>query len=171
MRGVVAKSDKSNISFYPQQICFAPILIIVPPSIISNFLNELNTWGHFAVSVFQGKERMNAIENITNGHDDILIIGKSLLTSDQTINLLQDIQWKLIVVDEFHDYKNNKSRAYSSLTNIQRCCKCPIIGMTGTLMSNDQKELHVLVDLVRPGLLGDSKSFKKYISIPMKLAR
>lgn len=48
---------------------------------------------------------------------------------------------------------------------------CPVIGMTGTLMQNNHKELYYLIDMVRPTLFGDWTTFRLEFSDPLKYAR
>ncbi len=123
------------------------------------------------MGVYCGQSRENAIERIKAGLDFILITGKSLFTRDLDFCNFVCIQWKLVVVDEFHEYKNPDSKAHKCLMNIRDNSRCPIIGMTGTLMQNNHDELFHLMDLARPSLLGDKQSFTEYIARPIKYAR
>jgi len=166
-----SKNLPNNDMFLPK---WAPILIVVPPSVIDNWKNELNAWGHFAVSEFQGDHRMKSLERVKNGMDEILICGKSLFAHrNGGFDSINEIPWKLVIVDEFHEYKNQKSQAFERLEElrISSRCGCPIVGLSGTIMPNNHKELWTLVSLVRPGLLGDWKSFYNQISKPIMLSR
>jgi hypothetical protein len=82
---------------------FSPILIVVPSSLVENWTNELKLWGHFSVAIFRGSDRGLALERVRAGMDEILICGKGLF--DSSSNSLNSVKWKLIVVDEFHEYK------------------------------------------------------------------
>jgi SNF2 family DNA or RNA helicase len=84
---------------------------------------------------------------------------------------LLEVEWKLIIIDEFHEYKNSKSATYKSLEELRNSSACPLIGMTGTLMSNAHRELYTLIDLVQLGLLGTWKEFQREYSRPIMLAR
>ena len=46
-----------------------------------------------------------------------------------------------------------------------------VLGMTGTVMSNDHKELWNLVDLVETDYLGSWDEFKNEVAEPIKLGR
>jgi SNF2 family DNA or RNA helicase len=67
--------------------------------------------------------------------------------------------------------QNEKSIFYNHLTKIKEMNKCPIIGLTGTLMQNNHEELFNLVDLVEPGLLGPWSIFQKEVAAPIKYGR
>ena len=89
---------------------FSPILIIVPSSVVANWQNEFKTWGHFNVAVYSGANREKALERIKDGLDFILIAGKSLFTRACDFDQLATVEWKLVVVDEYHEFKNGKSQ-------------------------------------------------------------
>ena len=150
---------------------FAPSLVIVPPSVIENWSNEFKTWGHFSVAVFQDKDRALALERIRNGMDDIMICGRSIFIQNDSFEVVKNIRWKLIVIDEFHEYKNGKSQSYEKLEELRNTSHSPLMGLTGTVMPNKHKEMWTLVNLVQAGVLGSWKSFNTYISRPIMLAR
>ncbi|KAL7552810.1 hypothetical protein ACHAWF_017268 [Thalassiosira exigua] len=132
---------------------------------------EFQTWGHFNVGVYQGPNREKALDRIKDGLDSILIVGKSLFIRAGDYDQIATVEWSLVIVDEFHEFKNGKSQGYMRLADLRDNSGCPVIGMTGTLMQNNHDELYYLIDLVRPGLLGDIKEFKNEISKPIMYAR
>ena len=155
----------------PEPPMFTPILIIAPSSVVENWQNEFKTWGHFNVGIYSGSNREKALERIKNGLDFILIAGKSLFTRAGDFDQLALVEWKLLIVDEYHEFKNGKSQGYMRLADIRDRANCPVIGMTGTLMQNKHEELFYLIDLVRPSLLGDIRAFRDEISNPITYAR
>lgn len=151
---------------------FSPVLIIVPSSLLDNWRNEFQTWGFFAVSVFRAAaERLEELHRVKVGMNDILLCTATLFAKQEHFSLMEQIPWKLIIVDEFHGYKNRRSKCYQCLSSLRNSNTCPIIGMTGTLMSNNHEELWSLVDLVQPGVLGTRREFMQNFSKPIKLAR
>lgn len=141
---------------------FSPCLIVVPPSVITNWSNEFNTWGHFAVSTFQDKEkRAEVLDQVKTGMNDVMICGRALFTRPESFAAIKSVEWKMIVVDEFHEYNKESTQSYKCLLDLRLKCGCPLIGMTGTVMSNNHRELWTLVDLVQPNLLGPWKVFRK----------
>ena len=181
---------------------FAPILIIVPSSVVENWHNEFNTWGHFNVGLYSGPAREKSLNRIKDRLDVILIVGKSLFSRAGDYDPIASVDWKvsvgyylllatytqhsqwvtprntptgfceqLVIVDEFHEFKNGKSQAYMRLADLRDNLQCPVVGMTGTLMQNRHDELYYLMDLVRPGVLGDWDTFSTEISKPITYAR
>jgi SNF2 family DNA or RNA helicase len=139
--------------------------------VIDNWERELKTWGHFAVSVYQGNEKEKELELVRIGINDIMICGISHFKRSAHLAALEKVPWKLIIADEFHDYKNVKANCYANLASLRTTAKCPILGLTGTIMSNSHEELWSLIDLVQPNHLGTFKFFDKHISGPMKHER
>ena len=60
-----------------------------------------------------------------------MICGRSLLSRCK--GDIITIPWKLIIVDEFHEFKNEKTNNYKALYDIKDLSDCPVIGLTGTL--------------------------------------
>lgn len=84
--------------------------------------------------MYAGATREKAIEDIVQGSNFILIAGKTLLTRESDFSNLLGASWKLIFVDEYHEFKNSKSQSFKCLEQIRDDMNCPIVGMTGTLM-------------------------------------
>ena len=126
------------------QIClnqrpFAPVLIIAPPSVMASWDEHFQQWGHFSVASF-GNDRLLSINRIKLGTHDILLYPNSLIVSrSDCFPLLFDVEWKLVVIDEFHSFKNDRNKSYQQLCELRNHCKCPILGLTGTVMQNNYK--------------------------------
>jgi RecG-like helicase len=94
------------------------------------FQNEFNTWGHFNVAAYSGPAREKALLRIKDGLDFILIAGKSLFVRAGDFEQLATVEWKLVIVDEFHEFKNCKSQGHMRLVSIRDNSGCPVVGMT-----------------------------------------
>jgi SNF2 family DNA or RNA helicase len=152
---------------------WSPILIVVPSSITMNWVQEFSTWGHFATVKYAGskenKDRVMA-EMRYNVHE-IMLCTNALFARPEHMTVLQKIPWKLIVIDEFHEFRNVDSMWAKNLRNLREYTPCPVIGLTGTLMQNNHKELWNLIDLVEPNYLGDYRTFQSEVETPIKHAR
>ena len=113
------------------------------------------------------------MNNVETGLTEIVVVGKALFTQDADFIKINAIKWKAVIIDEFHEYKNNSSNAYKHveaigpLKNEHR----PIIGLTGTLMQNAHKELWCLSQLVKPGGFGDLSDFTNEYVQPISNGR
>ncbi|KAB0373079.1 hypothetical protein FD755_014738, partial [Muntiacus reevesi] len=78
---------------------------------------------------------------------------------------LYSLEWSAIIVDEVHRIKNPKAR----VTEVMKALKCNVrIGLTGTILQNNMKELWCVMDWAVPGLLGSRIHFKKQFSDPVE---
>ena len=91
---------------------------------------EFKSWGHFNVGYYHGSTREKALDRIRDGLDAILIVGKSLFIRAHDYDQLASIKWKLVIVDEFHEFKNGKGQSYMRLADLRDNAECPVIGMT-----------------------------------------
>lgn len=85
-----------------------------------------------------------------------------------TYKALNEVPWEVIIFDEMHCLKNPESQ----LTQSVQAIKCPRkLGLTGTLMQNNEKELHCLIDTIAPGVLGTWNEFRAYYGDDIKYGR
>jgi SNF2 family DNA or RNA helicase len=94
---------------------------------------------------------------------DVLVTSYTLL--QQEANLLADVDWQIIVLDEAQAIKNmetKRSRAAMSLNG-----KFKLL-TTGTPIENHLGELWNLYNFLIPGLLGTLESFNKRFAIPIE---
>ncbi|NWV82015.1 ER6L2 protein, partial [Dasyornis broadbenti] len=137
-------------------------LIVAPLSVLYNWKDELDTWGYFKVSVLHGSKK-DDLSRIKQGKYEVA------LTTYETLRLYLDefnsIEWSAVIVDEAHRIKNPKAQ----ITQTMKSLKCSIrIGLTGTILQNNMKELWCVMDWAVPGLLGSRVHFKKNFSDPVE---
>ncbi|KAG7342122.1 SNF2 family helicase [Nitzschia inconspicua] len=148
-----------------------PALVIVPPSVMEAWKQSFDLFSHFSVALYSPKTKERAIDAVRYGSADILLCPKSLFQSDGHFPIINDVGWKLVVIDEFHNYKNEKSKISQNLRDLKTCHMPLVLGMTGTLMQNNHKELWNLVDLVQSNYFGTKEEFIYYVADPIALGR
>ena len=158
---------KTSLSLSP----WNPVMIIVPPTIVDTWKNAFQTFSHFSVSFYSGKTRLKAIDSMLHGSADILVLPKSAFQGESHLRELKRVHWKLIVIDEFHNFKNHKGKISNHLRELKHLHDPLVLGMTGTPMQNNHTELWNLVDLVETNHFGSREDFMKHIEHPIKMGR
>ncbi|XP_053181781.1 DNA excision repair protein ERCC-6-like 2 isoform X1 [Scomber japonicus] len=138
-------------------------LIVAPLSVLYNWKDELDTWGHFQCVVVHGLRKEEELARIKKGRIEIA------LTTYETLRLCLDqfnnIDWSAVVVDEAHKIKNPNSQ----ITQAMKDLKCQIrVGLTGTILQNNLEELWCVMDWAVPGCLGSLGNFKNKFSDPIE---
>jgi SNF2 family DNA or RNA helicase len=149
-----------------------PVLIIVPPTILESWKSKgFEVFSHFSVATYSSTRKTEVLDAVRYGAVDILLCPKSQFQSDEHARVLNQINWKLVVIDEFHNYKNVKGKLSNHLRELKRTHNPLILGMTGTLMQNNHKELWNLIDLVETNYLHEYELFKENYEKPILMAR
>ncbi|CAK9145858.1 unnamed protein product [Ilex paraguariensis] len=140
-----------------------PVLIVCPTSVIHNWEKEFSNWATFSVSVYHGANRDLIMEKLEAHGVEILV------TSFDTYrihgSILSEVQWDVVIVDEAHRLKNEKSKLYGACLEIKTQKR---YGLTGTIMQNKIMELFNLFDWVIPGCLGTREHFREFYDEPLK---
>uniref|UniRef100_A0A0D9WMJ1 Helicase ATP-binding domain-containing protein n=1 Tax=Leersia perrieri TaxID=77586 RepID=A0A0D9WMJ1_9ORYZ len=140
-----------------------PILILCPTSVIRNWENEFAEWARCSVAVYHGPNRDLVLQKVEAQVLEIIITSFDTFRIHDKI--LCGIPWDLVVVDEAHRLKNEKSKLYTACLGITTQKR---FGLTGTIMQNKIMELFNLFDWVVPGCLGDREHFRMYYDEPLK---
>ncbi|XP_062105982.1 switch 2 [Humulus lupulus] len=140
-----------------------PVLIVCPSSVIRNWENEFSKWASFSVSAYHGANRDLVFEKLE------ACVVEVLITSFDTYRIqgrtLSNVKWEIVIVDEAHKLKNDKSKLYEACLGIKTLKR---FGLTGTVMQNKIMELFNLFDWVAPGALGTREHFREFYDEPLK---
>lgn len=144
----------------------APVLILCPTSVIRNWENEFSEWGDFSIAVYHGPNRDIILEKL--GAHGVEILITSFDTYRIQDKILSDIPWHIVIVDEAHRLKNEKSQLYKACLGIKTRKR---FGLTGTILQNRISELFNLFDWVSPGSLGTREHFRDFYDEPLKFGQ
>lgn len=152
-----------NMKKDPPSTAKKMFLIVAPLSVLYNWKDELDTWGYFRVTILHGNKKDSELIRVKQRKCEIA------LTTYETLRLcldeLNSLEWSAVIVDEAHRIKNPKAR----VTEIMKALRCNVrIGLTGTILQNNMKELWCVMDWAVPGLLGSRIHFKKQFSDPVE---
>lgn len=108
-----------------------PALVVVPPSVMEAWKNSFELFSHFSVATYSSSNSTRAIKEVQYGSADVLLCPKSLFQGESHLKIINDIEWKLVIIDEFHNYKNEKSKISQHLRELKKSHMPLVLGMTG----------------------------------------
>eukprot|EP00127_Corallochytrium_limacisporum_P001704 Clim_evm41s77 gene=Clim_evmTU41s77 len=118
-------------------------LVVVPTSVLHNWLNEFDTWGYFSVEIFdKGRDPRPRLQ--IGAVDIMLCTYRSLQDHGR---LLEDYKWQVIVYDEVHMFGNRQMKKYAAAERLIADCR---IGLTGTPVQNNLQELWAILNILEP---------------------
>lgn len=131
-----------------------PHLIVVPPSLVFNWEQELNKfYPDFNVQIYTGSER-------NDDFDKSSVVLTTYGTARRDIEKLKSRQFHTIIFDEAQSVKNLYADTTGAVRRLQGFFK---LTMTGTPVENHLGEYFSIVDLAVPGLLGEYDQFRPII--------
>ena len=139
-----------------------PSLVIAPTSLMFNWRREAERFTpQLKVLVLHGPHRHEQFAGIA--HHDLILTTYPLLSRDK--ERLSAHAFHLLILDEAQVIKNPKAQASRVVREIDarhRLC------LTGTPLENHLGELWSLFDFLLPGLLGNSKQFRRFFRSPIE---
>lgn len=148
-----------------------PFLIVVPLSVIPNWIRELNRWCptlNTVVYVGDGDSRevIRHFEwNKPNSKDGTPKFHALLTTYELVLKdsrFLASVKWSYLMVDEAHRLKNTEAALYKELQTFHAKNKLLV---TGTPLQNSIKELFALLHFLEPEKFSDLEEFEERHSI------
>ncbi|MEW5804047.1 MAG: DEAD/DEAH box helicase [bacterium] len=139
-----------------------PTLIVAPTSVCMNWVDEaLRFAPTLKIVQFSGKDRKKQINDL--GPFDALVTSYALLQMESQI--LSEVQWQTIVLDEAQAIKNMTTKRSQSAMALQADFK---LITTGTPIENHLGELWNLFHFINPGLLGSLEKFNQKFALPIE---
>ncbi|MBA4418662.1 MAG: hypothetical protein C0392_12255 [Syntrophus sp. (in: bacteria)] len=128
-----------------------PSLIVVPPSLIFNWEQEIERfYPALKVYVYGGKARSVAFDGY-----DVILTSYGLIRRD--IGKLKKLPFNIVIFDEAQAIKNIFANTTGAVRQLKGYFK---VALTGTPVENHIGEYFSIMDLVLPGLLGEYREFQ-----------
>ncbi|OTF69105.1 hypothetical protein BLA29_005967, partial [Euroglyphus maynei] len=163
------------------------VLIIVPLNVARNWLTEFDKWleSNNPIPMYETTSTKNLYERIrimqkwrkTGGVLIVtinlfsqMITGKKFSKRERAQDMriirecLLDPGPDIVIVDEGHLLKNDKTIFNCSISQIRTLRR---IILTGTPLQNNLSEYYIMVDFVKPNLLGTKREFKNRFENPI----
>ena len=133
-------------------------IVSVPSGAVDHWIKEFTTFAPtLEVLAWEGTQRGRLAAILANM--DVVVTTHKILTIDH--DSLRKLDWTILAVDEAQDGKNPQSELALSSALLPAAQKIPV---TGTPVENSLVDLHTLITIAAPGLLGRLAHFKKEIS-------
>ncbi len=128
------------------------ILILVPASLVSQWAKELNQKFHIPAVIYRKGYGWNS---------ECIITSIDTAKREPHRSAILEQTYDIVIIDEAHKLKNNKTKNYEFVQKIQR--KFCLL-LTATPIQNKLEEIFYLVSLLKPGHLGSYAKFNERFS-------
>lgn len=141
-----------------------PTLIVAPTSVCMNWVSEAQRFAPtLNIIQFGGSDRQQLLSGLQPF--DMLVCSYGLLQQEELSQMLSQVQWQTIVLDEAQAIKNMTTKRSQAAMNLKGNFK---LITTGTPIENHLGELWNLFRFINPGLLGSFESFNQRFAIPIE---
>lgn len=135
-------------------------LVVCPTSVIYHWQDKLATFlPHIKVHTFHGLKR--SLKRLPK--EGVILTSYGILRMEK--EKLQEIPFEVAIYDEVQVAKNPHSRVHDALKNIKARMR---IGLTGTPIENNLRELKALLDIVLPGYMPGETRFRELFVNPIE---
>ncbi len=161
------KPDQTQLNLFGQserEVEFKkmPSLIVMPVSLIHNWKNEINRFApELKVIKYRGNKRQEKINKFD--HYDVILAGYATVRND--IELLKEIEFLYVILDESQFIKNSSSKTYQAVLELKSEYK---LVLTGTPIENSLSDLWSQMNFINNGMLGDKNFFTGIFQKPIE---
>ena len=150
------------------QVAVGPTLLIVPTSVVSNWVREL---GRFAPTlkayVHHGPDRPLGDRFVEiAAENDLIITTYPLISRDH--ETLRRMTWHRVALDEAQYIKNPPTKQTMAIRSLQTGRR---LALTGTPVENRLSELWSIMEFCNPGYLGSAGEFRRRFAVPVERHR
>ncbi|CAK9259395.1 unnamed protein product [Sphagnum jensenii] len=146
-----------------------PFLIVVPSSVMPNWLAELSRWAprisKIAYSGLPEERRRLYRDEIKHQQFNVLVTTYEYLMNKNDRPKLCKIPWHYIIIDEGHRIKNASCKLNAELRQYQSTHR---LLLTGTPIQNNLEELWALLNFLLPNIFNSSDDFGQWFNKPFE---
>jgi len=145
-----------------------PALVICPTSVAGNWQREIERFAPgLRVLIHHGAARAAGQDFLEQAHDhDVVITSYGLTRRDG--DLLAEVQWSTLVLDEAQNIKNPAAKQTQAIRRLPAHFR---LALTGTPVENRLLELWSIMHFLNPGYLGSQKRFRTELALPIERYR
>ncbi|WP_406944381.1 DEAD/DEAH box helicase [Halobacillus sp. SY10] len=127
------------------------ILILTPASLVNQWIQELNE--KFYIQAASPRKKQASWKEW-----DVTVTSIDMAKRENHREVILDIDYDLIIIDEAHKLKNHQTKNYQFVQSLK---KTYCLLLTATPIQNKLSDLFNLVSILKPGYLGNLTDFKK----------
>ncbi|KAM0917905.1 hypothetical protein ACQ4PT_009309 [Festuca glaucescens] len=146
-----------------------PFLVVVPSSVLSGWISELNFWAPSInkVAYFGPPEERRRLfkDMIVQQKFNVLLTTYEYLMNKHDRPKLSKIQWHYIIIDEGHRIKNASCKLNADLKLYRSSHR---LLLTGTPLQNNLEELWALLNFLLPNIFNSSEDFSQWFNKPFE---
>lgn len=141
-----------------------PSLIVAPTSVCMNWHTESSRFAPTLNTIqFGSGDREKMLKGLKPF--DLLVCSYGMIQQQEVADLLKQVKWQVIVLDEAQAIKNMTTKRSQAVMNLQGEFK---LITTGTPIENHLGELWNLFRFLNPSLLGSLDKFNEKYAIPIE---
>lgn len=134
-------------------------LIIVPPTLISNWENEIKKFTpYLTYFIYHGSNRTFPLETY-----DIILTSYGVVRLD--LDMFVDQRWFLCIIDEAQNIKNPNTEQTKAIKSVDARSK---VALTGTPIENKLMDYWSIFDFTNKGYLSTKDDFKRQYVMPIE---
>jgi len=137
-------------------------LCVCPTTVLDHWIDKIESFAPNLKAIkYYGPKRELLVKNFAQGNTIVTTYGVLL----RDFAMLEQYNWHVIILDEAHFVKNNKTATYRAACRLKarlRLC------LSGTPMENRLSELKNIFDFMVPGYLGTDREFNKNYVTPIE---
>jgi superfamily II DNA or RNA helicase len=137
-------------------------LLVVPTSLLFNWQREIDRFApSLCIYQFTGPNRTRSITKLVNY--DIVMTTYGILRNE--IDLLKDVRFNYVILDESQTIKNPVSKVYRSSALLKAK---HYLSLSGTPIENSLTDLWAQLNFLNRGMLGSLRSFRDQFIVPIE---
>nr|ADI87858.1 hypothetical protein AKSOIL_0350 [uncultured bacterium Ak20-3] len=137
-------------------------LCICPTTVLDHWMDKIESFAPNLKAIkYYGPKREQLVRNFPQSNTIVTTYGVLL----RDLALLERYEWQVVILDEAHFVKNNKTATYRAACGLKgrlRLC------LSGTPMENRLSELKNIFDFIVPDYLGTDREFNKNFVNPIE---
>jgi superfamily II DNA or RNA helicase len=142
-----------------------PSLVIVPSSLVHNWINEAGKFAPQLKTGYYGGQNRKSFAHYYERFD-LIIASYGLVRND--LEAIKSYEFLYIILDESQVIKNPHAKTYKAVIGLTGSHR---LVLTGTPIENSLSDLWAQMNFLNPGLLGNFEFFRNQFVIPIEKGR